>query len=539
MAPRDRHTTWLTYLYLQILFQANEHEQLIDNSPVGIFYTDKDGDCSFVNRRWCEITGLAPHKANHKNWLIALHPEDRLRCQQDWLKAFKLQTTYCSEHRYLHKDGSVVWALVQAYPTKQSEEQRYIGTIVDISAQKTREFDLRNTKNKLKYQHAQNIKKLTETQSKLNLEKAKFRAAASALSETEARWKSFVENSFDFILTVNPQRIITFVNRDLYNESAANIIGKSIAEIFTAEQREVITNAVNLVFLKGEPVSYETKFEGKDKLTMWYACRVGPIIRNNKIIEVTLIYTDITERINIEEQIQQHQNKLTRSVTQTSMLEVISGLAHELNQPLTAINNYLKGMFRRLKQHDLTLKKIEEISLLVENQAERANAIINHMRSFVKDAALNKQKHCINQTIEEAISYLDPQILDSAQISLSIDSYIPHIMIDKIQIEQVIINIIQNAFEECQKSPNHGKIRIYVETSQIDNYVIINIIDNGPGIEADLINKIFNPFVTTKSNGLGMGLAICRSIIEAHNGHLSASNNTSKGAIFTIKLPIK
>ena len=136
-------------------------QQLIDQSPVGIFYTDGYGDCSYVNRRWCEITGLTSAQANHEYWLKALHPDDRNHCHQEWDYAFHHKQNYQSEHRYVRKDGTIIWVLAQAYPENYDfgQGRRFIGTLIDITPQKITEINLRNSANKLKHQHQKDVNK--------------------------------------------------------------------------------------------------------------------------------------------------------------------------------------------------------------------------------------------------------------------------------------------------------------------------------------------------------------------------------------------
>jgi len=224
------------------------------------------------------------------------------------------------------------------------------------------------------------------------------------------------------------------------------------------------------------------------------------------------------------------------------MGEMASGLAHELNQPLSAINTYVLGCIRRINMGTDEPEDILNALQLTVQQAERADNIIRRLRSFVRKGESHKTYSDINHLVNEVSSFLEIQLKNSrATLTLDLERQLPPVLADIIQIEQVLINLLKNALEAM---PDRDSPTVQVSTKQLDNTQIeLCVIDSGDGISEDKLKRVFNPFFTTKSSGMGMGLSISHSIIEAHNGKLYAENHiknqVTTGAKFCFTLPAK
>jgi len=257
---------------------------------------------------------------------------------------------------------------------------------------------------------------------------------------------------------------------------------------------------------------------------------------------------EIKERHQAQQQALSHQAELAHVARLSTMGEMASGLAHELNQPLSAINTYVAGCIRRINMGTDEPEDILNALHLTIQQAERADNIIRRLRSFVRKGESHKTYSDINHLVNEVSSFLQVQLQKSnANLSLNLEQQLPPVLADIIQIEQVLINLLKNALEAMS---DHDSPAVQVSTKQVDNYWIeLCVIDTGDGISEDKLKRIFNPFFTTKSSGLGMGLSISHSIIEAHDGKLYAANNYTKnyssnkkaisGAKFCFTLPVK
>ncbi len=246
---------------------------------------------------------------------------------------------------------------------------------------------------------------------------------------------------------------------------------------------------------------------------------------------------EINERQLAQEQALDHQAELAHVARLSTMGEMASGLAHELNQPLSAINTYVQGCIRRINMGTDDPKEIVNALQLTAQQAERAGGIIRRLRSFVRKGESHKTYSEINHLVNEVTSFLEIQLKNrNVNLQLELEDNLPPVLADIIQVEQVLINLLRNAIEAM---PDLESPAILVST-RLKNHNLIElcVIDSGHGISKDKLKRIFNPFFTTKSSGMGMGLSISSSIIEAHNGKLYARNNAEQGARFCFTLPI-
>ncbi len=215
------------------------------------------------------------------------------------------------------------------------------------------------------------------------------------------------------------------------------------------------------------------------------------------------------------------------------MGEMASTLAHELNQPLTAIVNYNTAAIGLLKagqtDNPMLITALEKSA----SQAERAGKIISRIKAFVKRSDPRRQKVSINRILSNT---LDLAELDARKYGKQIDCHIeenlPDVFADPILIEQVLLNLIKNGLEAMQQSEEPA-IKVFVK--KVDRHAEVSVVDRGHGLKEP--DRLFEPFFSTKTEGLGMGLNICRTIIESHNGQLWATSNPEGGTIFTFKIP--
>jgi C4-dicarboxylate-specific signal transduction histidine kinase len=215
--------------------------------------------------------------------------------------------------------------------------------------------------------------------------------------------------------------------------------------------------------------------------------------------------------------------------------EMVSALAHEINQPLAAINAYSRGCLHILKSHpnpqlSLPLEKIAA-------QAELAGDIIHNMKSFMREGSIYLEETDINQLINDTITILHYELLDSKfKINVRLVDKLPKLMTNKIHIMQVILNLARNSIEALE-SIQEADPHILIQTNVLNDFVHIHIKDNGPGIAKEFKNLILNTYFTTKNKGTGIGLGICRKLIEEHGGKLSFQEHEERGAWFTFTLP--
>jgi two-component system sensor kinase FixL len=221
------------------------------------------------------------------------------------------------------------------------------------------------------------------------------------------------------------------------------------------------------------------------------------------------------------------------------MGELTASLAHELNQPLTAILSNARAALRFLQADRLDLSELREILQDIANDDKRASDIIRGVRSMLKQEEIEQETIAINDVLHDIISLFHSEaIIRNIEVEMDLTDPLPMVHVDRVQIQQVILNLIMNAAEIMSHSRPESR-KIILQTRPIDPATIqVAVRDFGPGIEEKDLDNIFEPFFTTKRSGLGMGLSICRSIIEAHGGRIWVANNPDKGVTFYFELPV-
>ena len=247
---------------------------------------------------------------------------------------------------------------------------------------------------------------------------------------------------------------------------------------------------------------------------------------------------DITQRELLRSESQQLQSDLAHVERVVTISAMTSALAHEINQPLAAIRSYAQAALRFLNAEvpdpDNVRKALEGI--VADNK--RASAVVNRLRGLVKKKQVQKEVLSINQIIDEVIMLVNSElVMRNTMIETDLDPSFPTFSGDSIQIQQVVLNLLTNAMDAMDDIPVGKRLIKIHSRAGTDNKIRVSIVDHGKGIIPETIKNIFLPFYTTKAKGLGLGLAICMSIINAHNGSLSAENNAHGGATFVVTLP--
>ncbi len=240
----------------------------------------------------------------------------------------------------------------------------------------------------------------------------------------------------------------------------------------------------------------------------------------------------VSEQQRTQRQLRINQEALTRALRLSTMGEFAAALAHEINQPLTAVANYA-----RLAKMATDPAVASEATGNVISQVERAAEVVRRLRNFIRLGRSETGPITVTQLVDEAIMYCRIE-LDrcGVELELKIDRNLPPVRVDHLQVEQVVINLVRNSAEALLDAGRYdGRVTIEAER-EAESYVVIRVRDNGPGFDPELVDRAVAPFTTTKQDGLGLGLSLARSIIEAHGGRLTIESNAS-GAIVSFTLP--
>jgi C4-dicarboxylate-specific signal transduction histidine kinase len=288
------------------------------------------------------------------------------------------------------------------------------------------------------------------------------------------------------------------------------------------------------------------RFENEAKqLERWYDVYAFRV-EDPKSRRVGILFNDITERKRGEEKLRagekrllDAQMELARVTRVTTLGELTASIAHEVNQPLGAVVNAAAACLRWLDRATPDLDEARRAVEWISTEANRASEVIRRVRALANKTDVEKVPLDINDVVREVITLVQRQVM-SHQVSLHMElaPTLPTILGDRVQLQQVIINLVMNGFEAMQSITDRPRELVIQSRQDETQQVLVGVTDSGVGISVEDVDRLFNPFFTTKYSGMGMGLSICRSIMEAHGGRLWATANIPHGATFQFTLPV-
>ncbi len=368
-------------------------------------------------------------------------------------------------------------------------------------------------------------------------------ASAEAASAREAHVKSILDSIPDAMIVINDRGMMQSFSsaaERLFGYAAAEVLGKNVKMLMPAPYREGHDGYISRYLHTGERriigIGRVVVGERKDGSTFPMELAVGEMHVGNQRFFTGFI-RDLTERQKTEARLQELQAELVHMSRLTAMGEMASALAHELNQPLSAIANYMKGSRRLLKdESDERAKILIDAMDKAAEQALRAGEIIRRLRDFVARGESERRVEDVKKLVEEASALALVGAKDrGVRVRFEFDPKIDFVLADKVQVQQVLLNLMRNAIEAMEDVARRELIVSTVPAQ--DRLVAINVADTGTGIAPEVSAQLFQPFITTKPHGMGVGLSISRTIIEAHGGTLTALPNPGGGTVFSFTLP--
>ena len=336
---------------------------------------------------------------------------------------------------------------------------------------------------------------------------------------------------------------IVFANQaftELTSYSASEVIGRNVNVLQGRRTSKATIARMRLAIAARRPFSAELINYKKDGKAFWNLMRLSPVPdENGRVTHYVGVLTDVSKNKEREEQIRALRDEISHMNRVATVGELAGGLAHELNQPLTAILSNAQAARRFLQDEEADIEEVEDILNDVVADTDRASAIIRRLRFLLKKDTSHFELLDVNQAVTEALSLTQSdQVISDVKLDKVLSPDLLVIAGDRVQLQQVMLNLIVNATEAMGAS-SCDDCRIVVESKRLSNSneIEVAVRDCGPGIEESNLERIFEPFFTTKSSGMGMGLAINRIIVEAHGGRLWAENNPKLGATFYLRLP--
>jgi PAS domain S-box-containing protein len=361
------------------------------------------------------------------------------------------------------------------------------------------------------------------------------------LQRSEAALSALIENADDAIWSIDRSARLTAFNAATAQRykalgGGALRLGMSFDDMIPDPYRPQ-WRALYDRGLAGERFSVEQAIDMPDGVRHYVIC-FNPIVPTDTVTGLAIFSTDVTERKRAEEAARNHQAELTHVLRVTSMGEMAAGLAHEINQPLSAIANYAQGSVRRLRANPADVGPVLAVIDDIAAEALRAGEIIRRLRSLIRKEAPRQDWVDVNEVVGEVVRLLEPETRQhGVTVRVYADVQLPTVVVDRIQIEQVILNLVRNAVDAMLEVSGRRELVIRTAAAGGD-WVELSVRDTGPGLTAGVLERLFDPFFSTKPAGLGMGLSISRTIIEAHHGRLWVTSPAGGGADFHFTLPV-
>jgi two-component system sensor kinase FixL len=361
------------------------------------------------------------------------------------------------------------------------------------------------------------------------------------LASESALLRSILETVPDAMVVIDGHGVVQSFSRAaerLFGYAPAEICGHNVKMLMPSPYRDQHDAYLKRYLTTGERriigIGRVVVGQRKDGSTFPMELSVGEVNQDGRRL-FTGFVRDLTERQQTDRRLQELQEGLLHVSRLRSMGQMAAALAHELNQPLTATANYVRAALRLLEAPEPNLPRVRQAMNLATQQTLRSGEIIRRLRAFVARGEVTRRPESVAKLIEEASALaLVGAKEHGIKVLIRIDADLPNAEVDRVQVQQVLLNLIRNAIEAMEDR----KVReLSVATVAQDGAVLISIADTGGGIPPEIEARLFQPFVTTKPEGMGIGLSVCRTIVEAHGGRLWAEPNAGGGSVFRFTLP--
>ena len=485
-----------------------ELRDLIETMPAVAVAALPDGSPTFVNRRWTEYTGLSAEDTVGSGWKTAIHPEDFERWLKLWRACLATGQPFEDEVRFRRvADGEYRWFWTRGVPLrdKQGNIAGWYGLGMDIQDRKYAEQE----RERLLQLERQAERELRVTIDTIPALVARYRPDGSP-DFVNQTWRTYIGLSQD---SLRGQRWAVAIHPD------------DLPRIDAAWRAHLAT---------GQPFEMEQRLCRADGEYRWFLVRRVPLRNENgEVISWYGVGHDIEDQKRAEHALQTAHAELTHVTRVTTLGEMSASIAHEVNQPLTAIATNAEASLRWLSRDVPDIEEARASIGQVVKDAHRAGEVIRRIRDFSKKADPQMTQLDINGVVEEAVTLVQHEALrHGVAIRLELASGLPPVRGDRIQLQQVIVNLAINGMEAMTSVQERERVLIIRTQRHKSSRVLVAVEDAGVGIEPENVNRVFSAFHTTKPDGLGMGLSICRSIIEAHGGQLWTSPNAGPGMTF-------
>ncbi|WP_438754935.1 PAS domain-containing protein [Pararhizobium sp. O133] len=496
----------------QALQRSEWHlQQLIEALPVHVCSWTPEGEISYVSKRYLDELGLttASFAEMSAAAMTLVHPDDVPHVRAKAAEAIRNGEAFLNRYRRCGSDGVYRWTDGRFEPLRNADGNitEWYGLAIDVDDEMRVQQALRESE--------QSLQQLVETlpaliycaapDGKPIYRSKKLREFLGfGLEDKDGQGQSRLEGTLDSIIHPDDLALV----REKYGHSLAT----------------------------GEPYVLKHRLRRHDGLYRWVETRTSAMRDTlGTIIQWNGVCLDIDDWVRAQEELGEAQRNLARASEATSLAELTASIAHEVGQPLAALVSSSDACQQWLSANPPNIERAQKALERVVRSAGTATEVVTRIRALFKHNNDARRKEPFSSVLAEAKELMGEEaVRRDVRVEVDSERDLPLILIDRVQIQQVLVNLVRNAFDALETLPSDRTLRIKV--SRVEDMIQIEVIDNGPGIQDP--DRIFEPFFTTKGQGMGMGLAICRSIVEAHGGRLWVEKSEPRGATFAFKLPI-
>ncbi len=463
-----------------------------------------DGDIRYWSEECYRVLGFDPAESlpRFETFFQRIHPDDQAATKERFEKAIRDKADFQMDYRIVHPDGETRNIHVVGHPTLGSsgDLREFVGTVIDVTDRLRAEERI-------------------------------------LLSERELR--TIVETIPVFVGTALPDGSVDFVSQswlDYTGLSREKWLGWGWMSVIHSEDLERGMANWRAALAAGTPVEQELRYRRTDGTYHWFLNSNFPLCdEEGNVVKWYGVMSDIDDRKQAEDRLRDTRLKLSRASRIATVAELSASIAHELNQPLTSILANAQAAKRWLNAAPPNMTEVNSSIERTIRDARAADERMQHIRALFKQESFDKKDVNIPNILHDVVRVVQEDPKRDVPIECHFEESLPAVLVDQIQIQQVFINLIVNAIEAFEGQQVPPLVTLRAAVTDLDG-MLVQVIDNGPGVHDP--DRIFDAFMTTKKKGMGIGLAVSRSIVEAHGGRLWAENNKTGGATFNVALPL-
>jgi PAS domain S-box-containing protein len=487
-------------------------ERLVNALPALVLVASDDGRVDSCNRRWTDYTGMSPEEARG-GWAEAIHPDERSRVAEFVRQLGRASGSGDAELRLRRADGAWRRFMLRLAPyVNETESSRSVLLFFDVNASHDAgPYDIEH----------------------------RIRRADDAQGTTEGELSLIIETIPAFVWCASPGGAITYINQRLLDRLGTTLdhAMNGWHELVHPDDRDSIVRAWAQAVSTGDAYSRPFRIRHGDQAYHWVQAMAQ--LGRDESGSPTRWYgllIDIDEQRRAEEALKETRARLARASRVATVAELSASIAHEINQPLVAIVSNAQACVNWLAAVPPNLAKARRAAEIIVRDGGQAGETISRLRKLFQRQSVQRVPLSINQLVRDVVELV---LAEAGQRQITVETALEPTILsvpgDPVQLQQVALNLLNNALDAVEGLTDRERL-VVVRSSQIPDAVLIEVEDSGIGLSDPV--KVFEPFFTTKAEGLGVGLAICRWVIEGHGGKLWAENHARHGASFFFTLPL-